>query len=87
MSPEIGIFSFLVAGLSVIFYLIARQVRRGIAYANRTEPPRERAGIYCVVAAVMGFILGCLYQPLHERGVACIDASQPVVQCVLFPPR
>ncbi|MBK3510724.1 MULTISPECIES: hypothetical protein [Pseudomonas] len=87
MIPEVGIFSFLIAAAFVVLYLFARQVRRGVAYANRTEAPRERAGIYCVVVALMGFIVGSLYQPLHERGAACIEASQPVVQCVLFQTR
>jgi len=87
MNPEIGIFSFLFAATFVALYLIARQVRRGVAYANRTEAPKERAGIYCVVVALMGFLTGSLYQPLHERGTACIKASQPVVQCVLFQSR
>ncbi|MFG0844284.1 hypothetical protein [Pseudomonas sp. FYR_5] len=87
MNPEIGIFSFVFAVLSVVLYLVYRQVRRGIAYVNRTEPPKERAGFYCVIVAIMGFIAGSLYQPLHERGIACIEASQPVAQCVLFPSR
>lgn len=87
MNPEVGVFSFVFAVLAVALYLIVRQVRRGVAYANRTEPPRERAGIYCVLAAIMGFIVGSLYQPLHERGTACIQASQPLVQCVLFSSR
>ncbi|AEA70195.1 Conserved hypothetical protein [Pseudomonas brassicacearum subsp. brassicacearum NFM421] len=87
MNPEVGIFSFLFAATFVVLYLIARQVRRGVAYANRSEAPKERAGIYCVVVAIMGFAVGSLYQPLHERGAACIEASQPVVQCVLFQAR
>ncbi len=87
MTPEVGIFSFLFAVAFVAIYLIARLVRRGVAYANRTEAPKERVVIYCVVVALMGFVVGSLYQPLHERGSACIEASQPVVQCVLFPSR
>lgn len=87
MSPTVGMFSFLFAALFVVLYLIARQLRRAVAYANRTSPPQERAGVYCVVVAVIGFIMGSLYQPLHERGVACIEASQPVIQCVLFAPK
>lgn len=84
MNPEIGIFSFLFAATFVVLYLIARQVRRGVAYANRTEAPKERAGIYCVVVALIGFLAGSLYQPLHDRRTECIKASQPVVQCLLF---
>lgn len=84
MNPEVGIFSFLFATIFVVLYLIARQVRRGVAYANRTEAPKERVSIYCVVVALMGLLVGSLYQPLHERGAACIEASQPVVQCVMF---
>lgn len=87
MNPEVGIFSFLFAAIFVAFYLLARQVRRGVAYSNRTEAPKERAGIYCVVVALIGFVVGSLYQPLHERAAACIEASQPVVQCVLFQSR
>lgn len=87
MIPEVGIFSFLFAAAFVILYLIARQVRRVVAYANRTEAPKERAGIYCVVVGLLGFLVGSLYQPLHERGTACIEASQPLVQCVLFLPH
>lgn len=47
MNPEVGIFSFLFAAIFVAFYLLARQVRRGVAYSNRTEAPKERAGSGC----------------------------------------
>lgn len=85
MTPTIGIFSFALAVLCPMLYLLARQARKGIAYANGTEGPKERPRIYCVVFAIFGFILGSMYQPLHERGVECLEASQPLVQCVVFP--
>ncbi|QBX41423.1 hypothetical protein E4T63_12835 [Pseudomonas fluorescens] len=87
MTPTIGLFSFALAVLCPLLYLLARQLRKGIAYANGTDGPKERPKIYCVIWAIMGFILGSLYQPLHERGEECIAASQPLVQCVVFPSR
>ena len=62
-------------------YAIVRQLRRFVAWAQRTEPPRERAAVYVLFCAVLGFSIGGFSTPLYQRGVWCSQQGVPPVQC------
>ncbi|MFJ1573004.1 hypothetical protein ACIOAU_15690 [Pseudomonas sp. NPDC088322] len=83
-------FPFKVGLMSLVFplamcalYLLGRQVRRFIAYADNTSPPRERAKVYLVLIALMGFICGSLFQPTFDMGMQCKAYQQPVISCTV----
>lgn len=68
--------------LFIVLYLVVRQLRRLGAWINRDDAPKERAGAYVTIVAVLGFFLGGFSQGTVDLGVACHDAGQPVVTCI-----
>jgi len=78
-----GLISVICAVGSPAAYLIVRQLRRGAAWIHRDEPPKERAGAFVVISALMGLVAGCLLQPAWDAGAACRADGGPVVGCSL----
>lgn len=64
-------------------YLLTRTLRKLGAWANRDEGPRERAGFYLTVVALLGFVAGgFLYKPISVVK-ACNMSHQPTTQCFI----
>lgn len=84
-SFKIGLLSFVLPLAMCALYLVARQLRRFVAYADNTTPPKERLKVYLVLAAVMGFICGSGLQPTYDKAMQCKADSLPVVACAFFP--
>lgn len=82
---KVGLISFMLPLAMCTLYLVARQLRRFVAYADNTTPPKERVKVYLALAAVMGFICGSGLQPTYDKAMQCKAESLPVVACTFFP--
>lgn len=80
----IGTASFVFAVIFPALYFVGFQVRRLGAWSRRAEGPKDRIGFFIFVAAIFGFILGSIAQPLWSKATECKAANQPVLSCVLF---
>ena len=47
-----------------ILYLVVRQIRRFLAWANGNEPPKKRKVVYVIILAILGFFAGGLLKGL-----------------------
>ena len=79
----IGLLSFVFAAILVVFYFVARQVRRFGAWVQREDGPKERAVPMAAILAIIGFVAGSLAQPMWNKGAQCAAAGKSVVPCVL----
>jgi hypothetical protein len=68
-------------------YMAWRQVRRLAAWMENKEPPKERAGAFLVMYAVLGFAVGGVSQAIWDGTAACTATGKSAVQCVAFNPR
>lgn len=78
----VGVVSFALAVFFPILYIVGFQMRRLLAWSRRETGPTDRVGFHLVVAAILGFAVGCFAQPMWDQGSACQAAGQPVVNCV-----
>ncbi|ADR35401.1 hypothetical protein Sulku_2752 (plasmid) [Sulfuricurvum kujiense DSM 16994] len=81
---SIGIVSFAFTVIFPIFYFVGFQVRRLGAWSKREDGPKDRIGFFLLVAAIIGFAVGCFAQPLWDKASECKAAGQPGLSCVLF---
>jgi hypothetical protein len=79
-----GLLSIAGVILFVVMYLLGRQWRRLVDYANRTnDPPKERIGVYLPLAAIIGFIAGSLAQSVWNDVAPCQQQGKPLAACFL----
>ncbi|EPN30179.1 hypothetical protein A244_39058 [Pseudomonas syringae pv. actinidiae ICMP 18807] len=79
---DIGILSFALPLAFCLLYLAGRQLRTFGAWMDNTDRPKERAKAYLVIAAIFGFIIGSMMQPLYDRSSECSAVGQPIVPCL-----
>lgn len=82
---RIGLLSFVLPIVMCTLYIVGRQLRRFVAYADNTTPPKERVKVYLALAASMSFIIGSFLQPTYDKAMQCKADSLPVVACTFFP--
>ncbi|MDZ4348233.1 MAG: hypothetical protein U1A22_01705 [Xanthomonadaceae bacterium] len=68
---------------SVAVYLIARQLRRFSAWAMRQAGPRERVGVFIVLAALLGAVVGGLVHQPVTAAMTCHAHGESVIACLL----
>ncbi len=81
---SVGIVSVALAIAFPALYFFGFQLRRLGAWSKREDGPKDRVGFFLLVAAIFGFGMGCLAQPLWDKGTECKAAGQPVASCIFI---
>ena len=83
MEYSFGIATFVCAvGFPLLYLLLGRPWQHFAAWVDREQKPKQRAGAYVVILAVLGFAAGSFAQPVVDAGVACHQKGQAIVPCV-----
>ncbi|ELZ5938423.1 hypothetical protein U0L13_000577 [Providencia stuartii] len=78
---SVGIFSFAVAVLIPLIYVISRGLDWFGATINRTEKPKDMMMVKVVLGIIIGFILGSIIQYFWDTFTACKESGYPLLQC------
>jgi hypothetical protein len=64
-------------------YFAGRAFRTFIAWADRNPAPKERVGVYLIMAALMGGIAGGLAYSTYASSQQCKANHQPLLPCLM----
>lgn len=83
-------FTFAISGLSLVvmlifplLYLIGRWIRAVIAKKEGQLGPSDRVVLKVIIAAIIGFIVGCFLQVPWNKYQACIAAQGARSVCLI----
>lgn len=65
------------------FYLLGRRVRRFLAWANGTEPPKEKVAFFLPLYLFIGLIISGFTQTIFDAGAMCHQYQQPLIPCTV----
>lgn len=83
----IGLLSFAGLILFPVVYLVGRVVRGIGAWMEREGGPKDRVMPKIIIAAVLGFAIGCFVQPKWEQLSECHAYTGNWGKCVVPLPR
>lgn len=83
MQFSIGLWSFVGAFGFVVLYLAGHMVRRFASYADRKNYANERVQVYIVIALILGFVAGSMFQSLRDTVGTCLENGGSVAECML----
>jgi hypothetical protein len=78
-----GLISVVCASGLPLLYLVYRQLRRVVAWMDNNPPPKERAGAYVVVLALLGLLAGSVLQWTWDATAPCRANGGALVACAL----
>ena len=81
---QFGYMALLIPAVSIILYLVIRQLRWLGATIKGTpeEKPKEMKSAFIIIISCLGFFAGGLMQSTVDLGVACDNAGHKVVSCI-----
>lgn len=83
----IGFWSWALAAVLVVGYLLAYAMKRVGAWSQKKKPPGDRVWFFAMVAAISGFLVGSFVQPTWGHLAECRGAGYPLFDCLMSRSR